>query len=880
MKKQVHVVPHMHWDREWYFTTEESRILLINNMEEILTRLENDPEYKYYVLDGQTVVLEDYLDIKPEYTDRVKNLIQAGKLIIGPWYTQTDEIIVGGESVVRNLVYGLKDCEPFGAPMMIGYLPDSFGQSEQMPQILNKFGINRSLFWRGVSEMHGTDKTEFFWEGHADSKVITQVFPLGYAIGKYLPNDKEALKKRLDTYLKVLENGATTENLILPNGHDQMPIQQDIFEVMEKLNEIYPEKNFFMSRFEHVFEGLEAQSDKLDTISGEFLDGKYMRVHKSIYSTRIDIKIIHAEIENKITNTLEPLASIAWSLGFEYHHGLIEKIWKIIMKNHAHDSIGCCCSDIVHSQILARFELADDMVNNLIKFYKRKIVDAMPNKDDMDKLTVFNLMSYARREKVEAVTRIRSNRFSIYDSEGKPVKYTVLDSYEIDPGLVDRQIVHYGVYEPFVEYKIQLFDEAIPAMGYKTYYIKGNDETSEIVEAENKEINALENDFYKVTVNENGSINVFDKELNKTYENCLLAENGSDDGDEYDFSPMRNDWIFTSEDVEADVRYEVSLYEQKAIIKYTMEVPADLESRANRVKDATVDFELSVSLSKNVKRVDCEIKLNNQAKDHRVRFICPTSYASDFSITDNQFGTINRPVIEPADSIWEEEKWKEKPVAINPMLSFAGLTNEEEGFAILSNGIREYEIIGEDFSQIALTLFRSVGVLGKEELLYRPGRPSGIKMPTPDSQMIGELKAKFALFSHKGHTIDAQVPAAAREFCTELHVYNKIPYNAMKLNNVNFTVPDSFSLFEKEKNGTVLSVVKKSEKEDKLIIRFFNPSRENTIEDEIKFIDKEVIALAATNLNEVEEKKLDYETLNNLGQFKACEVKTFAIEIK
>lgn len=227
MKKyKVHVVPHMHWDREWYFTTEESRILLLNNMEEILERLETDPQYKYYVLDGQTAVLEDYFAIKPENKDRIKALVQAGKLIIGPWYSQTDSIIVNGESITRNLLYGIKDCKEFGPHMSIGYIPDSFGQSEQLPQIFNGFNIDKSMFWRGCSERHGTDKTEFYWESLEGSKVLNQVMPLGYAIGKYLPTDKEGLKKRLDTYLKVLEHGATGEALILPNGHDQMPLQK------------------------------------------------------------------------------------------------------------------------------------------------------------------------------------------------------------------------------------------------------------------------------------------------------------------------------------------------------------------------------------------------------------------------------------------------------------------------------------------------------------------------------------------------------------------------------------------------------------------------------------------------------------------------------
>lgn len=196
--KQVHVVPHMHWDREWYFSTEESRILLVNNLEEIMHRLETDTDYPYYVLDGQTSILEDYLAVKQENRERIKRLVQANKLIVGPWYTQTDEMIVGGESIVRNLLYGIKDSREFGPHMEIGYLPDSFGQSAQMPMILNGFGITRSIFWRGTPERHGTDKTEFYWTSDDGSKVLVQLMPLGYAIGKYLPTEETALKTRMD----------------------------------------------------------------------------------------------------------------------------------------------------------------------------------------------------------------------------------------------------------------------------------------------------------------------------------------------------------------------------------------------------------------------------------------------------------------------------------------------------------------------------------------------------------------------------------------------------------------------------------------------------------------------------------------------------------
>ena len=130
-------------------------------MAEILDMLEHNQDYPCYVLDGQSVVLEDYLSAVPQNKERIANLVAQGRLKIGPWYTQTDEMVVGGESIVRNLLYGKLDCDKFGSRMMIGYLPDSFGQSAAMPKILKGFGIEKSLFWRGYSQRLGIDKSEF-----------------------------------------------------------------------------------------------------------------------------------------------------------------------------------------------------------------------------------------------------------------------------------------------------------------------------------------------------------------------------------------------------------------------------------------------------------------------------------------------------------------------------------------------------------------------------------------------------------------------------------------------------------------------------------------------------------------------------------------------
>jgi mannosylglycerate hydrolase len=817
MAKQVHIVPHMHWDREWYFSAEESKLLLINNMEEIFERLENDPHYPTYTMDGQTSILEDYLAMMPQNKERLKKLVQDGRLIIGPWYTQTDEMVVGGESIVRNLLYGYKDCQEFGECMNIGYLPDSFGQSGQMPMILNGFNIYRSMFWRGTSERMGTNKTEFYWKSDDGSQVLTQLLPLGYAIGKYLPTDFNELKIRCDKYMPVLDRGASTDHILIPNGHDQMPLQKNIKDVIEQLHNIYPDKHFFLSSYDQLFQELEKKDD-YDTIYGELLDGKYMRVHRSIFSSRSDLKSMNTLLENKMTNILEPLASIAYSLGFEYYHGAIELIWKEMMKNHAHDSIGCCCSDKVHSEIMNRFIIVNEKIDRLVDFYKRKITDAIDMKISLDKLTVFNLLPYSRTQVIEAEVTTRMKGFQLMDETEQEISYIIVHQEVVDAGLIDRQIVHYGNYDPFVKYTIQFIQE-IPSMGYKTFFIKESEKEKEI---QVQQCQNLENEFYHIQCHSNGTIDIYDKQNNYQYNNVLLLEDGSDDGDGYDYSPLKDDYVLTSQDVKANISIQKNGYKTTAIIEYDFDLPQDLQSRRLRKKDSSIHVKLNIELKEKSSYIDIQAHIDNKIKDHRLRVLIPTSLQGKMSVSDHQFGMMKRPVYDDAMKVWEKEKWSERPDSIYPMLSYAAIENSH--IAAITNSIREYEVTGQDDNTLALTLYRSVGYLGKADLVRRPGRPSGIKMETPDSQLLKEMTFHFALTTYQQ---EEDLSLIAKDYLTPFISYHKMPYNAMKLNDVDFQTPYNYSLFQQLNDNVTLSTLKKAENEDALLIRVFNTKQDN-----------------------------------------------------
>lgn len=596
-----------------------------------------------------------------------------------------------------------------------------------------------------------------------------------------------------------------------------------------------------------------------------------MRVHRTIGSTRMDIKIAHARIENKIVNVLEPLATLAWTLGFDYHHGLLEKMWKEILKNHAHDSIGCCCSDKVHREIVSRFELAEDMADNLGRFYMRKIVDNMPQ-SDADKLVMFNLMPWPREEVMNTTIRLRASQFRLRDEKGNEIPYFIRSARELDPGLIDRQIVHYGNYEPFMEFDIQL-SQILPSMGYRTLFIEPHVAGKVLSPAQNTGA-LLENAFWQIDINDDGTLRLRDKETGLIYDRVLEIEESSDDGDEYDYSPSREEWRLTSAQGKHQVDVIHEAWQSRAVIRHRIAVPANLSERAARQRKGSLEVAFDITLSHNSRRIDVAVRLDNQADDHRVRVLIPTPFTTQHVLADTQFGTITRPVQDAAMQRWQEEGWKEAPVPVWNLLNYAVLQEKRNGLALFTEGLREFEVVGDTKKAFALTLLRGVGLLGKEDLLLRPGRPSGIKMAVPDSQMRGPLTCRFSLFSFSGTPESTGVAQQAKAWLTPVQCYNKIPWDAMKLNRASFTTPESYSLLALSPTGCVLSALKKAEDRDELILRLFNPSESSVCETTLS-VNPALKRCGETDLNE----RLldDREEQGITGTFRPGQSRTFSI---
>ena len=189
--RRVAIVPHTHWDREWYQSYQEFRLNLVDTLDTLLGLLESDDSYPYFMLDGQMAVVDDYLEVRPEGEERLRALAAAGRISMGPWYILMDEFLASGETIIRNLQMGLRRGAAFGGTMDVGYLPDMFGHIAQMPQILRQAGLSDAVVWRGVPS--AITRTGFDWEAPDGSTVRAEYLPEGYSNGAVLPDDAKAL---------------------------------------------------------------------------------------------------------------------------------------------------------------------------------------------------------------------------------------------------------------------------------------------------------------------------------------------------------------------------------------------------------------------------------------------------------------------------------------------------------------------------------------------------------------------------------------------------------------------------------------------------------------------------------------------------------------
>ena len=888
MKRKIHVVPHSHWDREWYFTTSRSKVYLMKDLGDVLDTLESDPEFKYFMVDAQGSLLDDYIKWRPQDKERITKLVKMGKLVIGPWYTQTDQLVISGESIVRNMYYGMKRCESFGKYMNVGYVPDSFGQSGNMPQIYRQFGIEDTLFWRGVSD-DMVKHTDYNWRGDDGSVVFTTQIPFGYYIGGNIPEEPEENEEFWQKECLEKAGGrSATRHIYFPNGFDQAPVRTNLPQLVKERNEKDPENEYVISCIEDYIKDVKSENPELEEVQGELVIAKHMRIHKSIFSSRSDLKVMNTQIQNYVTNVMEPLLTISYNLGNEYPHEAVAEIWKLLFENAAHDSIGSCISDTANEDVYVRYKQARDIAVNLVELHSRLIATNVKNDADMT-FTAINTLPQKRKDTVIVKTYVPGGKFAIIDEKGNDVDYTIIKSRDLTDYVLSQTIMldpsrKFYVPDQVLEVTMAIKANDVPALGYVQYSI----DTQKDSHKETADKKVLENKYYTIEVEENGSLTIVDKANNVTYKNQgILVENG-DDGDSFNYSPPRKDMEVFSNESKCTVKISGSDIYDQAEIHFDMVVPADLDERAEGKVSVTMLVDMTVALRKDSKVIDFNVKVDNKGLSHRLCVLFDSQIVSAFNYADQQFGLIKRPnyyekemklymesmnnktekkagIQELANWANDQSTWQEPPISIEPTQSYVSLTDGKTGIAVIPQGVREYEVL--DDSKIRLTLFRTYGFMGKENLIYRPGRASGERIiETPAAQLLKEMEFNFGFTSYAGDINDSDIDTLAKQYNTNLEVYTyaeflngRLIFSQREIEGQNAKI---HSLFETEGN-LVVSAVKKAEEDDGYIIRLYNGKDHKDLDDKIKF-NFDIKEAYYTNLKEekTEEIKVENNTIS------------------
>lgn len=873
--KKIHVVAHTHWDREWYFSDNEAFIQFSYHMDEVIYALENG-ELDYYYLDGQLSILDDYLKVYPNQETKIKELVEGNKLFIGPWYTQMDEFVVAGESVVKNLQIGIDMSKRLGGHTALGYLPDSFGQGKDMPKIYNGFGIEDAVFWRGMPN-EVTKSREFYWTAEDGSKVLTINIRNGYYAGVALVEGEIYQKKAI---LDIVSEDSATTNITLPVGGDQRAVDRNLKAIIEEANKEFAEEyQIEESNYPHIFNLLKNEATDLPTVQGEFMSGSVSKIHRSIYSSRYDLKKINDTIENRLIFQLEPLMLMADDLGIPFKRELMDYTWKLILKNHAHDSIGGCNTDKTNEMIMARYKEADQLSYSTVDYLVRKIAESIEGIQEND-LVLFNTLPYRRTEPYTLEVSTKKTTIKLFDEQRHEIPFQLISTEKVYAGEVRRSESDYDEAKYYYIHKISFINE-LPALSYQIVSVEEQDESATQEKPVALEETMIENAAYKITFS-NGQFSILAKEQGITYKNCLHVEESGDEGDTYDYSPAYFDSIHHLFFETAEVAIQSGKFLSTMSVTGSWFVPKDLAARKAQKVDTEIEYTLTLSLKNDSKRVDMKLSLNNQALDHRMRLVVKTPVKSQVSYADTLFGIVERNNHDPHIHDWRELGWKEEPTEIYPMIHYANTHDLETSWTVMSKGIKEYQVIDSD---MYITLFRGVGFLGRPELLRRPGDASGNQfryIPTPDSQLLGTLEMELSLII----ATDYNPADIQREY--QMYSVDTPYYQVQTLNR--FTNPIQYFQSNKVDHLTTLkksidlselplvfSAIELSRDGEWANIRLYNPLLEETLKSEIIPLATQA-HVRFVNLNGDLITSLGLINEIPLGDFKPGQIKTISIK--
>lgn len=857
-KRTAHIISHTHWDREWYLPYEKHHVRLVALVDALLDKLDQGGEFKSFYLDGQTIILEDYLQVRPENKERLEAHIREGRILIGPWYILQDAFLTSGEANVRNMQIGHQDAKRYGEPAKIGYFPDTFGLVGQTPQLMQQSGIKNAFFGRGVKPTgfnntvsdggYESSFSELIWEGPDGSKVLGILFANWYSNGNEVPTDDEEAKAFWDRKLADAEKYASTGELLFMNGCDHQPIQLDLPEAIETASRLYPDTEFVHSSLPQYLQSLEGALDRdLSSVKGELrsqrTDGWGTLVNTA--SARVYLKQMNQEGQALLEKVAEPLASFAHLLGKEYPHHLFTYAWKTLMQNHPHDSICGCSVDEVHREMVTRFAKSRHVAESVIDDSKQVIAESIDTSgftaygEDPLPLVAMNTTGWART----GVISVELDAARLYLREGFTLEETARRMKEADLSgrvLVDEAgnkvactVEDLGLLfgydlpddkfrQPYMCRRVRITFQAedVPALGLRTYaWVRQEEAASGSIPQNAGSLltghHVMENTAIKIEIAEDGSFALIDKKSGRTYRDLGVYEDTGDIGNEYMYRQPEGEQALTTKGLAAQIRVlEDTPYRASIEIRHHWEIPASAddtldaeqralvyypERKAQRSK-RLVPMEITtvLSLEKGGKGLKIESSLDNRAKDHRIRVLFPTDLMAAKHKVDSMFEIAVRDN-EPAP------EWA-NPSNTQHQQAFVEISDGQTGLAVANLGLNEYEVLRDGRNTIAVTLLRSVGELGDWGLF-----------PTPEAQCLGEHTFRLELipYGHEG--------GGAFDAYTEAYQF-QIPWTVCQTGVHTGPIAPLYTPLRWEGAELAFSSLKMNEETGDLLLRWYNMS--------------------------------------------------------
>jgi len=733
------LVSHTHWDREWYRTHEDFRGRLVDAVDSLLDRCAEDPGY-HFLLDGQTIALEDYLDIRPSRRGEIEALCRDGRVAIGPWYVQPDSLLPSGEAHVRNLLEGRRVGDTIGPVSRAGYTPDSFGHPAQFPQLFAGFGIGSFIYWRGNGDELEELPAEYWWESPDGSRVLACHLASGYFNAATGPlSEPEEAARRIGKIVRDQASRARAGGMLLMNGVDHALPEPRTAELAEAL-EVETGLSVKRGVIEDFLTALDVPDDA-PTWRSELVGGRGGNLLPGVWSARTWIKVRNRRCESVLEGWAEPFAALGHALGLPDERPALRRAWRRLLENQAHDSICGCSRDAVHAQMIPRFdaseELADATTARSLDRIAGHDTGRITRWEDAPILAVFNPSPHSRTDVVRFAVdphpfmvpyedssdpaggfhplMRRSLGRSGFSVDGAPVVV-----HDAAPGRLALLPDRAG---PDLEFVV----EDVPAFGWKAVTLAPAEKISEVVD-DGREIAAGP---IRVIGRDDGCFDLVCGE--RRWEGLGGLLDRGDRGDTYDFDPVDGGRVETQAIAWERRRHPSGI--ERLILSHRLEVPAGLSpDRAERSDArASVEVELSLRVAPGVERVDVTVTVVNDARDHRLQMLFPTGAPVSRFEAATTFDVVERtPGPPPAKS------WIHPPPSTFPCQGWLAAN----GLGLAAPGLAEGEVF-ED-GTLAVTLLRAVSHLSRHDLTTRPG-PAGPGTETPEAQCHGRFEARLSL---------------------------------------------------------------------------------------------------------------------------------------